>query len=189
MDNLWFSSALWPFSVFHWPDQTPDLKRFFPTSTLVTGHENPALEGRRPPRSALIVSARRRERRADQPALRPAPVPRLGERPVHARGRNFQGVGDLAHGAAAIQAHRHFAADLGDRVQAHPAIGVHYQLEQPAPPGRADPDRLQVQVLRSHGPRRNIVPIVGRPRGSGAQQLTKVRHGCLLTASIFALFS
>ncbi len=37
--DTWFSSALWPFSVMGWPDQTPDLKRFFPTSTLVTGHE------------------------------------------------------------------------------------------------------------------------------------------------------
>lgn len=37
--DTWFSSALWPFSVFGWPHETPDLKRFFPTSTLVTGHE------------------------------------------------------------------------------------------------------------------------------------------------------
>ena len=37
--DTWFSSALWPMSVFGWPDQTPDLKRFYPTTTLVTGHE------------------------------------------------------------------------------------------------------------------------------------------------------
>ncbi len=37
--DTWFSSALWPFSVFKWPDETPDFKKFFPTSTLVTGHE------------------------------------------------------------------------------------------------------------------------------------------------------
>jgi valyl-tRNA synthetase len=37
--DTWFSSALWPFSVFHWPKDTDDLKRFYPTSTLVTGHE------------------------------------------------------------------------------------------------------------------------------------------------------
>ncbi|MFN0117277.1 MAG: valine--tRNA ligase [Elusimicrobiota bacterium] len=37
--DTWFSSALWPFSVFGWPDETIDLKKFFPTSTLVTGHE------------------------------------------------------------------------------------------------------------------------------------------------------
>lgn len=37
--DTWFSSALWPFSVFGWPDSTADLKRFFPTSLLVTGHE------------------------------------------------------------------------------------------------------------------------------------------------------
>jgi len=37
--DTWFSSALWPFSVFGWPDKTADLKRFFPTQLLVTGHE------------------------------------------------------------------------------------------------------------------------------------------------------
>ncbi len=35
--DTWFSSALWPFSTLGWPDQTPDLKKFYPTSTLVTG--------------------------------------------------------------------------------------------------------------------------------------------------------
>jgi len=34
--DTWFSSWLWPFSVFGWPGQTADLKRFYPTSTLVT---------------------------------------------------------------------------------------------------------------------------------------------------------
>jgi len=37
--DTWFSSALWPFSVFGWPDKTADLKKFYPTSTLVTGHD------------------------------------------------------------------------------------------------------------------------------------------------------
>src|SRR6202049_1492853 len=35
----WFSSALWPFSTLGWPDETPELKRFYPTSTLVTGFD------------------------------------------------------------------------------------------------------------------------------------------------------
>ncbi len=34
--DTWFSSALWPFSTMGWPDQTEDLKRFYPTSDLVT---------------------------------------------------------------------------------------------------------------------------------------------------------
>jgi valyl-tRNA synthetase len=34
--DTWFSSALWPYSTLGWPDETPELKRFFPTSTLVT---------------------------------------------------------------------------------------------------------------------------------------------------------
>ncbi len=37
--DTWFSSALWPLSVFGWPDETEDLKTFYPTSVLVTGHE------------------------------------------------------------------------------------------------------------------------------------------------------
>ncbi|MDR0953177.1 MAG: valine--tRNA ligase [Elusimicrobiota bacterium] len=37
--DTWFSSALWPFSVFDWPAQTPELKYYYPTSMLVTGYE------------------------------------------------------------------------------------------------------------------------------------------------------
>ncbi len=37
--DTWFSSALWPFSTLGWPDQTEDLKYFYPTSTLVTGYD------------------------------------------------------------------------------------------------------------------------------------------------------
>ncbi len=35
--DTWFSSALWPFSTMGWPEQTPELKTYYPTSTLVTG--------------------------------------------------------------------------------------------------------------------------------------------------------
>jgi valyl-tRNA synthetase len=37
--DTWFSSALWPFSTMGWPDQTPILKLFYPTSVLVTGFD------------------------------------------------------------------------------------------------------------------------------------------------------
>ena len=37
--DTWFSSALWPFSTLGWPEQTEDLKYFYPTSTLVTGYD------------------------------------------------------------------------------------------------------------------------------------------------------
>ena len=39
MLDTWFSSALWPFSTLGWPDETPELKRYYPTSTLVTGFD------------------------------------------------------------------------------------------------------------------------------------------------------
>ncbi len=37
--DTWFSSALWPFSTLGWPEETTDLKRYYPTSTLVTGYD------------------------------------------------------------------------------------------------------------------------------------------------------
>jgi valyl-tRNA synthetase len=37
--DTWFSSALWPFSTLGWPEKTPELKRFYPTATLVTAHD------------------------------------------------------------------------------------------------------------------------------------------------------
>ncbi|MBL8554182.1 MAG: valine--tRNA ligase [Phenylobacterium sp.] len=37
--DTWFSSGLWPFSTLGWPDQTEDLRRFYPTHTLITGFD------------------------------------------------------------------------------------------------------------------------------------------------------
>ena len=37
--DTWFSSALWPFSTLGWPDDTPELDRYYPTNTLVTGFD------------------------------------------------------------------------------------------------------------------------------------------------------
>jgi valyl-tRNA synthetase len=37
--DTWFSSALWPFSTLGWPEQTPELERYYPTSVLVTGFD------------------------------------------------------------------------------------------------------------------------------------------------------
>ena len=37
--DTWFSSALWPFSTLGWPDETEDLKYFYPTDVLVTGYD------------------------------------------------------------------------------------------------------------------------------------------------------
>jgi valyl-tRNA synthetase len=37
--DTWFSSALWPFSTLGWPDDTPDLRTFYPTSVLETGYD------------------------------------------------------------------------------------------------------------------------------------------------------
>jgi valyl-tRNA synthetase len=37
--DTWFSSALWPFSTLGWPDDTPDLRAFYPTSLLISGYD------------------------------------------------------------------------------------------------------------------------------------------------------
>jgi valyl-tRNA synthetase len=37
--DTWFSSALWPFSTLGWPEQTPELARYYPTDVLVTGYD------------------------------------------------------------------------------------------------------------------------------------------------------
>jgi valyl-tRNA synthetase len=37
--DTWFSAGLWPFSTLGWPEETPDLQKFYPTSVLVTGYD------------------------------------------------------------------------------------------------------------------------------------------------------
>lgn len=37
--DTWFSSALWPFATLGWPKNTPELKKFYPNATLITGHD------------------------------------------------------------------------------------------------------------------------------------------------------
>lgn len=37
--DTWFSSALWPFATLGWPENTPELKKFYPNATLITGHD------------------------------------------------------------------------------------------------------------------------------------------------------
>ncbi len=37
--DTWFSSGLWPFSTLGWPQKTPELKKFYPTSSLITAHD------------------------------------------------------------------------------------------------------------------------------------------------------
>ena len=37
--DTWFSSALWPFGTLGWPEQTPDLDRYYPTTILITGYD------------------------------------------------------------------------------------------------------------------------------------------------------
>ncbi|WNI15494.1 valine--tRNA ligase [Actinacidiphila sp. ITFR-21] len=37
--DTWFSSGLWPFSTLGWPEQTPELEKFYPTDVLLTGHD------------------------------------------------------------------------------------------------------------------------------------------------------
>ena len=60
--DTWFSSALWPFSTMGWPEKTPELEKFYPTSVLVTGYDilfmNGAHVGELPAREALTDADR-----------------------------------------------------------------------------------------------------------------------------------
>src|SRR6266566_3804812 len=89
------------FGVIEFEAVTVDVQRH----RAIAGLEDPAPDGRRARRRsgpAGFHVAADRERGADQPAPGPAPVPRLGERPVHAGGRHLEGVVDLAHRAAGV---------------------------------------------------------------------------------------
>ena len=44
--ETWFSSALWPFSTMGWPDDTPDYRKYYPTSLLITGLRHSVFLGR-----------------------------------------------------------------------------------------------------------------------------------------------
>ena len=44
--DTWFSSGLWPIGTLGWPEDTPELHRYFPTSTLVSGFDIDLLLGR-----------------------------------------------------------------------------------------------------------------------------------------------
>ena len=110
--DTWFSSGLWPFSTLGWPDDTEDLRRFYPTSVLVTGydilffwvarmmmfglyamdgtsavrHRGAARHGARPARQEDVEVVRQRRRPAGlDRALR------RGRNPVHARPRGQPG--------------------------------------------------------------------------------------------------
>jgi valyl-tRNA synthetase len=37
--DTWFSSQLWPFSTMGWPDDTPDMRRYYPTTVMETGYD------------------------------------------------------------------------------------------------------------------------------------------------------
>ena len=70
--DTWFSSALWPCSTLGWPDDTADLRAFYPTSVLVTGLRHPVLLGGpdddvRPVRDADRDARRRRCRSGTWP--------------------------------------------------------------------------------------------------------------------------
>ena len=59
--DTWFSSALWPFSTLGWPDDTPDLRAFYPTSLLISGYDILFFWDARMIMMGLHLSARRFE--------------------------------------------------------------------------------------------------------------------------------
>src|SRR5580700_11393318 len=104
-----------------------------------------------------------------QPPGRTPPVPRLGERAVHAGRGNLQRVGHVAHHVGRVKGGRHVPADLGRVVQADTVIAVDHHAQQPPPSGHARPHRLQVHPgRRHHGPDQAGQPRFVHRTGDGA---------------------
>src|SRR6516164_11375732 len=86
----------------------------------------------------------------DKPPGRPPPVPRLGQRAVHARRGNLKGVRDVAHHVGRVERGRHLAADQGRVVEADTVVAVDHHAQQPPPTGDGRPDRFQVHSGGGH---------------------------------------
>jgi valyl-tRNA synthetase len=65
--DTWFSSGLWPFSTLGWPDDTPDLRTYYPTSLLISGYDILFFWDARMIMMGLHLSADRFERGPSQP--------------------------------------------------------------------------------------------------------------------------
>src|SRR6266536_1924457 len=96
-----------------------------------------------------------RHRNDDQPAHGAPPVPRLGERAVHARRADLKRVRGLAHDPRGIKFRRKFVADQRDVVEADPATRicrgcrVDYDTQHAAPARPGDVDRVKVHAGRA----------------------------------------
>ena len=150
--DTWFSSALWPFATLGWPDQTDELKAFYPTDVLLDGARHPVPVGR--PDGLHGARVRRRH-----------PV----RRRLRALGR--PGAGRAPH--VEVAGHGHRPADA-DRRRPAPA-GVHRGRRVPRLRRRRGPLRPAGDVLarrtcastRARSPRAASSPTsCSTPRGS-----------------------
>ena len=66
--DTWFSSALWPFSTLGWPDDTEDLRTFYPTSLLISGYDILFFWDARMIMMGLHLTRRRRRRKIAFPS-------------------------------------------------------------------------------------------------------------------------
>src|SRR5215467_1627022 len=86
----------------------------------------------------------------DKPSGRPPPVPRLGQRAVHARRGNLKGVRHVAHHVGRVERGRHLAADQGRVIEADTVVAVDHHAQQPPTSGDGRPDRFQVHSGGGH---------------------------------------
>ncbi|MFC5996805.1 valine--tRNA ligase [Pseudonocardia hispaniensis] len=166
--DTWFSSALWPFSTFGWPDRTPDLERYYPTSVLVTGYDILffwvarmmmfglyAMDGE-PPFHTIALHGMVRDQHGKKMSKSAGntvdPVDwmdRFGTDPVRfalARGAN-PGT-DLPLGEDAVVAARNFITKLWNATRFALANGASPALPLPAEGMRTDADRWILGRLR-----------------------------------------
>src|ERR1700722_4497480 len=147
----------------------------------VQGH--PVGVGRGDPAGHGPGSARIGPRDLDQPSRRAAPVPRVGQRAVHAGRGDLERAREVAHHGHRVERGGQLPADRRGVVQAHAAVAVHYYAQQPAPARGGHPHRFQVQAGRGdHGPDDIGDPgLVDRGRAAGLRRVTRTtRHHDLL---------
>ncbi len=116
--DTWFSSGLWPFSTLGWPDETPELKVFYPTACLVTGVRHPVLLGGADGHARVEVHGRRAVPRRLHPRPR---ARRRGREDVQVQGqcgRSAGGDGHVRHRCLPLHARRPRRAGPG-----HPHVG------------------------------------------------------------------
>ena len=161
--DTWFSSQLWPFSTLGWPDETPELRAFYPNAVLVTGYEILYLWVARMIMSGHVARRRHPVPRRRDPRARPRRARPEDVEVARERDRSDRDDRSPRSGRAAV-----LARAPGDRRPAgHPAVG---RFDQ----GRAE--------LREQDLERRPARPAGVPRRRAGAPARGAAHGAAAVA-------